>query len=142
MVKVKLKNLKRLLARQDWQSVPEKPDTEYCAFTHQCNGWEQPRTFVGIRIVKDVITEGLLFPYYDYQYVCYCTSLDEAPIQIHRFYGDRGECENWIEAVKTQLGASTTLTGQFWANDLLWQLIYQLALNKQELKSSDLQLLQ
>jgi hypothetical protein len=122
LVKVKLKNLNRLLARQDWQSVPGEPATEYCTFTHQCTGWDEARQFVGIRTLKEVITEGLLFPQRHYQYACYCTSLDEAPIQTHRLYGDRGECENWIEAVKNQLGAGTTLTGQFWANDLLWQL--------------------
>jgi len=122
LVKVKLKNLNSLLAGQHWQSVPGEPDTEYCTFTHQCNGWEAPRTFVGIRILKEVVTEGLLFPRCHYHQVCYCCTLDEAPIQIHRLYGDRGECENWIEAVKNQLGAGTTLTGKFWANDLLWQL--------------------
>jgi len=122
LVKVKLKNLNRLLAHQHWQSVPGDPAIEYCTFPHQCDGWERSRRFVGIRILKEVITEGLLFPVYHYQYACYCTNLDEAPIQIHRLYGDRGECENWIEAVKNQLGAGTTLTGRFWANDLLWQL--------------------
>jgi hypothetical protein len=122
LVKVRLKNLNRLLAGQYWQSVPGQPGTEYCTFTHQCAGWGQSRAFVGIRTVTEVITEGVLFPVYHYQYACYCTSLEEAPIQIHRLYGDRGECENWIEAVKNQLGAGTTLTGQFWANDLLWQL--------------------
>ena len=122
LVKVKLKNLRRRLARQDWQSVPGEPDTEYCTFTHKCAEWDEARQFVGIRTLQEEITEGLLFPQRHYQYACYCTSLDEAPIQIHRLYGDRGECENWIEAVKNQLGAGTTLTGQFWANDLLWQL--------------------
>ena len=91
LVKVKLKNLKRLLARQDWQLVPGEPGTEYCTFTHKCNGWEQPRTFVGIRTLQEEITEGLLFPQRHYQYACYCTNLNEALIQIHRLYGDRGE---------------------------------------------------
>ena len=122
LVKVKLKNLRRRLARQDWQSVPGEPDNEYCTFTHKCAEWDEARQFVGIRTLQEEITEGLLFPQRHYQYACYCTSLDEAPIQIHRLYRDRGECENWIEAVKNQLGAGTTLTGQFWANDLLWQL--------------------
>ena len=120
LVKVKLKNLKQLLRAQQWEDVPGEPDTEYCTFPHQCGVWEQPREFVGIRIVKKVETEGLLFPLYHYKYFCYCSSLEEAPIQIHRLYGDRGECENWIEAVKNQLGAGTTLTKKFWANDLLW----------------------
>ena len=122
LVKVKLKNLKQMLRAQQWEHVPGEPDIEYCTFTHQCGAWDGPREFVGIRIVKEVDTAGRLFPLYHYDYFCYCTSLEEAPIQIHRLYGDRGECENWIQAVKNQLGAGTTLTGQFWANDLLWQL--------------------
>lgn len=35
LVKVKLRNLTGLLGRQDWQSIPGQPETEYCEFTHQ-----------------------------------------------------------------------------------------------------------
>jgi len=122
LVKVKLKNLRALLGRQDWHAIPEQPDTAYCEFTHQCAGWEQPRRFCAVRIVEEVTTEGRLFPEYSYYYACYVTTLEEAPLELHRCYGARGECENWIEAVKNQLGAGTTLVEQFWANALLWQL--------------------
>ena len=122
LVKVKLRNLKGLLAGQHWQSVPGEPATEYCAFTHQCAGWETERPLVGIRILTEVRREGLLFPEKVYKYFCYCSTLDEAPLALHRLYGDRGECENWIQAVKTQMGAGTTLVDEFWANALLWQL--------------------
>jgi hypothetical protein len=122
LVKVKLKNLKGLLGSQDWQPIPGEPATAYCTFTHRCAGWETSRSFVGIRLLTEVRREGLLFPKKIYAYFCYCSTLAEAPLELHRLYGDRGECENWIQAVKNQLGAGTTLTGQFWANALLWQL--------------------
>jgi len=122
LVKVKLKNLRELLSRQDWQDVPGQPGTAYCQFDHQCQSWQQPRTFVGIRTLTYTLREGVLFPLPVYSYACYVTSLQEAPLQIHAMYKDRGECENWIEALKNQMGAGGTLVDDFWANDLLWQL--------------------
>jgi hypothetical protein len=122
LVKVKLRGLKGLLAGQSWQAIPGAPDTAYCEFDHQCAGWEAARGLVGVRILKEVRAEGLLFPEKVYAYFCYCSSLDEAPLELHRLYGDRGECENWIQAVKAQMGAGTTLVHAFWANAMLWQL--------------------
>jgi len=122
LVKVKLKNLKELLGRQDWHEVPGQPGTAYCQFDHQCQGWQQSRRFVGIRTLQYTLREGRLFPQPVYCYHCYVTSLEEAPLQIHAMYKDRGECENWIEALKNQMGAGGTLVDHFWANDLLWQL--------------------
>src|SRR5699024_1321677 len=68
LIKVKLKNLDSLLARQRWQSVPGEPVVQYCEFTHQCVSWENPRTLVGIRLLTEVRSEGLLFPEKDYEY--------------------------------------------------------------------------
>ena len=53
-----------------------------------------------IRTLKDVITEGYLFPQYIYEYQYFAVNLEEAPIEIYHLYKDRAECENWIEAVK------------------------------------------
>lgn len=121
LVKVKLKNLQSLLRRQAWQSIPGQPGTEYCEFTYKCQGWQSPRKFVGIRSLEKTITNGELFPRRIYSYSCYATTLREAPLEIHRCYRDRGECENWIDAVKNQLGAGRTLTEEFWANAMGWQ---------------------
>jgi len=41
---------------------------------------------------------------------------------VHKNYCERATSENWIEQIKNQLLASTTLTNDFWANDILWQL--------------------
>jgi hypothetical protein len=121
LVKVKLKNLKPLLAGQNWQDIPGSEDY-YCEFSHQCEGWKHPRKFVAVRTLKKTLTDGELFPQHIYSYSCYVTNFKEAPLMLHHWYGDRGECENWIEAVKNQLYAGTTLVNHFWANALSWQL--------------------
>ena len=41
---------------------------------------------------------------------------------MHELYKKRAESENWIEQTKNQLHASQTLTDDFSANDILWQL--------------------
>ena len=110
LVKVKLRNLNHLLSKQTWQSIPSLTNTEYCEFEHQCQGWTAPRKFVGIRILKEIITEGCLFPQYIYDYHCFVTNLEEAPLEIYHLYKDRAECENWIEAVKNQIGAGKSTT--------------------------------
>lgn len=122
LVKVKLRNLRELLVKQQWEKIPGLPNISYCEFYHQCNGWLKGRKFVAIRTLKDVITEGYLFPQYIYEYQCFATNLEEAPIEIYHLYKDRAECENWIEAVKNQIGAGATIVNHFWANDVLWQL--------------------
>lgn len=122
LVKVKMKNLVSLLNKQDWLSLPGMTNLDYSEFYHQCNNWKTPRKFVGIRILKETITEGVLFSQKKYNYLCFATNLEEAPIEIFHLYKDRGECENWIEAAKNQIGAGTTITDNFWANDTLWQL--------------------
>lgn len=41
---------------------------------------------------------------------------------MHGLYKERAESENWIEQTENQLHASQTLTDDFSANDILWQL--------------------
>ena len=60
---------------------------------------------------------GLSFPQYIYEYQCFATNLEEAPIEIYHLYKDRAESENWIEAVKNQIGAGATIVNHFWVND-------------------------
>ncbi|PJB01250.1 MAG: hypothetical protein CO127_04815, partial [Ignavibacteria bacterium CG_4_9_14_3_um_filter_36_18] len=66
-----------------------------------------------------------------YEYACYCSSLSLSVEQIHEKYKERSTSENWIEQVKNQLlvGGNPslwekTLTNNFHANDLLWQIEY------------------
>ncbi len=41
---------------------------------------------------------------------------------LHELYKQRSTSGTWIEQVKGQAMAGTTLTDDFWANDILWQL--------------------
>jgi len=98
LVKVKLKNLDRLMLEQEW-SFSDK-NKSVCAFEYQAKGW------------KEI-----------YEYFCYCSNLkDKDGKALHELYKERAESENWIEQTKNQLHASQTLTDDFSANDILWQL--------------------
>ena len=54
--------------------------------------------------------------------MCYCSNLKKTVLEIHELYCQRATSENWIEHVKNQLMAGKTLTDDFYANDMLWQL--------------------
>ena len=57
-----------------------------------------------------------------YQYVCKASSYDMTAIELHELYKQRSTSETWIEQVKGHTMAGSTLTEDFWANDILWQL--------------------
>lgn len=57
-----------------------------------------------------------------YQYVCYISSYDMDAVGLHELYKQRSTSETWIEQVKGHTMAGSTLTDDFWANDILWQL--------------------
>jgi len=121
LIKVKLKDLKSVLEQQDWQSVPEMSGVKICDFEHKPASWEKSRRFVAVRIKKVIQTEEMLFPLQTYQYFCYCTNIEDNPLQLHRLYGDRGTSENWIENLKQQMFAGRLLTDDFWANEAFFQ---------------------
>jgi len=68
------------------------------------------------------LQRAVFSPHYIYEYQCFATNLEDAPIGIYHLYKDRAECENWIEAAKNQIGAGATIVNHFGANDVLWQL--------------------
>jgi len=125
LIKVKLKGLKKLLESQTWEFHPQNPDIAICKFDYRGKGWKKSRQLVGIRTRTDWIEvefmgEMQLFP--KYEYACYCSNLPLEPLDLHKYYQARATSETWIEQVKSQLMAGTTLTDNFHANDILWQL--------------------
>jgi len=56
-----------------------------------------------------------------YQYVCYVSSYDVDAVELHELYKQRSTSETWIEQVKGHTMAGSTLTDDFWANDILQQ---------------------
>ena len=125
LVKVKLKNLEKLLQSKTWEPIKGKEDVAICAFTYKAHGWSKSRTLKAIRSVKEYVEveylgEKSIVPVY--QYSCYTSSYDMDAVQLHEIYKQRSTSETWIEQVKGQAMAGATLTNDFWANDILWQL--------------------
>jgi hypothetical protein len=59
-------------------------------------------------------------------------------IGLHELYKQRSVSETWIEQVKGHVMAGSTLTDNFWANDILWQLnvlAYNLSVMMRQKKS-------
>ena len=125
LVKVKLKNLKQLLGQQNWQILSDNPNIAICEFPYQGKKWKKQRTLKAIRTISewvevDFLGQKLFAP--KYEYACYCSNLDGDALCLHENYTQRSTSETWIEQVKSQLLAGATLTNNFHANDMLWQL--------------------
>lgn len=122
IIKVKLRNFMKILIGRDWETLSGEPGTQTTEFMYQAKGWKQARKFVIIKKLTSVESEGMLLKKENYDYFCYVTNIYDSPLLIHSLYGDRGESENWIEAVKNQMFAGSLLTQNFWTNEALWLL--------------------
>lgn len=127
LVKVKLKNLNKLLQSQIWIEVKGKGKKEVaiCEFSYKAKGWSKPRMLKAMRSVKEytqVVYLGKVQIVPIYQYVCYVSNFNMDAIELHELYKQRSTSETWIEQVKGHAMAGSTLTDNFWANDILWQL--------------------
>lgn len=125
LIKVKMKNLDKLLESKEWTSLNNHPGSSTCEFWYKCKDWSKRRRFKAIRTIvryeeKEFFGKMELTPVYCY--ACYCTDLDGDAWSVYENYKQRSTCETWIEQVKSQLKAGMTLTDDFWANDILWQL--------------------
>ena len=125
LVKVKLKNLDNLLKTQTWVDIEGLRDIAICEFSYRAKSWQRSRTLKAMRSVKEYVEvsylgEKTMVPVY--QYVCYASSYDMDAIELHELYKQRSTSETWIEQVKGHTMAGSTLTNDFWANDILWQL--------------------
>lgn len=125
LVKVKLKNLEKILTSQIWADVAGSKDVAICEFSHKAQKWSRSRKFKAIRTVKEYVQVSYLgqmqiVPIY--QYACYVSNLELSAVDLHELYKQRSTSETWIEQVKGHTMAGSTLTDDFWANDILWQL--------------------
>lgn len=125
LIKVKLKNLDTLLYHQNWEPVKGKDDEWVCHFTYKTKGWSKPRTLKAIRTVTKEVELSYLGQSHkvqEYEHACYISSLEYDAHHLHKIYKQRSTSETWIEQVKNHTMAGSTLTDDFWANDILWQL--------------------
>jgi len=100
-------------------------DIAICEFAYKAKGWRNPRILRAMRSVKEYVQVEYLgkkqvIPIH--QYVCFTSILNLDAIQLHELYKQRSTSETWIEQVKRQAMVGETLTDDFWANDILWQL--------------------
>ena len=105
----------------EWD-IPAYPGIACSEQQYQAQSWDHPRKLVFIRRLVTIHAKGLLFSILGYDYTCYVTNIEEAPLEIYHQYKDRGEGENWIAAIKGQLNAGTTIMNHFWGSDVLWNL--------------------
>jgi len=125
LIKVKLKGFSKLLSKQKWNLLIDHPGFAVCEFTYKGKDWKKARTLKAIRYIeKYEQTEyfGQIESIPVYGYVCYVTTLKIDAWSTHKKYNERATSETWIEQIKSQLYAAMTLTNDFWANDILWQL--------------------
>lgn len=126
LIKVKLKNLVNLLEKQNWVIIDKKNNVAICEFEYKAASWNRTRTLKAIRTVKEYVEKdffGIKKVIPVYQYACYVSSYTELnAAELHENYKQRSTSETWIEQVKGQAMAGQTLTDDFWANDILWQL--------------------
>jgi len=125
LVKVKLKNLVKLLVKQEWEVIDEYKNIAICEFAYKAGTWDKTRILKAIRTVKEYVEtdffgESKIVPVY--QYACYISTYDLDAAGLHETYKQRSTSETWIEQVKGHAMAGATLTDDFWANDILWQL--------------------
>jgi hypothetical protein len=100
-------------------------DVAICEFSYRAKGWDKLRVLKAVRTVKEYVLvtylgQEQIVPVH--QYVCYISSYDVDAIELHELYKQRSTSETWIEQVKGHTMAGSTLTDNFWANDILWQL--------------------
>jgi hypothetical protein len=119
LIKVKLKGLDKLLARQTWIKSKQQPGWEETTFSHQCGKWTKPRTFVAVRYQSGVTDDLYKTPIFEN--FCYVTTEKKSPMETHRHYGKRATSETWIEECKSQMGAGQIRTSEFLANSALFQ---------------------
>jgi hypothetical protein len=127
LVKVKLKNLIQIIKNQTFIELFGHNDIAICEFEYSAKSWNgKLRKLKVIRQIKeyeqrDFFGEKQIVPVYEYR--CYISSYeDKNAYELHQLYKQRAISETWIEQVKSQLLAGKTLTDNFWANDILWQL--------------------
>ena len=125
LIKVKLKNLKKILLNQRWVVLADNANIALCEFLYQSKGWSKPRTLRAIRSITEWVDVAFLGQHQQaprYEYACYCSNLEADAVELHDIYKERSTSETWIEQLKNQLLAGATLTDDFHANDMLWQL--------------------
>ena len=122
LIKVKLKNLAVILAKQQWTAIAGQSGWEQSVFEYRCAEWRITRCFVAVRkaLPKTQSWQLDLLETTTYDTFCYVTTEILTPWQTHKKYGERATCETWIEEAKGQIGLGKIRTADFLANAALF----------------------
>jgi len=126
LIKVKFKGMKERFKSLDWTATDKEGHICISEFEYKAASWSKSRILKVIRTVekweqREFFGQTQMIPVY--QYSCYCSNLEnKTALELHDIYKERSTSETWIEQVKSQLLAGKTLTSDFHANDILWQL--------------------
>lgn len=122
LIKVKLKNLTAILAKQQWTVMAGQLGWEQSVFEYRCAEWRFTRRFVAVRkaLPKTQSWQLDLLETTTYDTFCYVTTEILTPWQTHKKYGERATCETWIEEAKGQIGLGKIRTADFLANAALF----------------------
>ncbi|ETR66748.1 MAG: transposase (IS4 family protein) [Candidatus Magnetoglobus multicellularis str. Araruama] len=121
LIKVKMRNLKKLLLKQKWRKIGNDILFETCQFSHKCQNWNKARKFLAIRKFVKMSDENMLFPTPVYEYFCYVSNRDLSPMKAHKCYGKRATSENWIDWCKNHMASGNILKNEFWSNSAIFQ---------------------
>lgn len=124
VIKVKIRNWKKLCAGLQWQEVRGKEGLWTAEFNHKIDVWNRPRRFVAVRRLVGMLTpekDGVLLPMPEYSYALWVTNLGLKPLKTEQFYNKRAVAENCIGAGKNQMAFGSMLVHEFWANHALLQ---------------------
>ena len=127
LVKVKQYTSISKILKNDIEWLPHKykSGVSICEFEYKANCWSKTRLLKAVRTLvgyEEIDILGVKYSNPKYEYACYCSNLNIDAYKLHEKYVERSTSETWIEQVKSQLNAGKTLTDDFYANDILWQL--------------------
>lgn len=108
-----------------WYSVGREKDIQYNSSYYQPAGWEEPRRFVCMRILKKAEENNYqekLFEDEKYKYRTFVTDLTEAPHKVIEEYDGRAEAETLIGEAKRE-GLAAIPSKNFQSNMVYFQIV-------------------
>lgn len=127
LIKAKISGLHKIFKDLKWKDVNGGKDSkgwQESTFYHACQGWNKNRKYFVVRKKIDEIEDSQsLFPEFiidKYVYFCYLCTREMSPWEVHKFYGARAVCENYIEELKNQMALGKIRSRDFNATSLLF----------------------
>jgi len=115
-----------IAALEDWRPIKDDPHREIAELEYQSLNWKRPRRMV---VVRERVRPGrdnrgkMLFDIIDYTYTAVITNMDDAAIEVWRFYNKRADCENRIKELKEDFGADGFCLDSFFGTEAALRIV-------------------